>query len=92
MAARRHVRRHAVCGTARHCQRDMFRSLSEFSEMTRVSANAKGETRFLYAGPYKSEARAEDSLQDSFADGDVSLGDRPAIVKRDNAWWVEVDG
>ena len=49
MAARRHVRRHAVCGTARRCQRDMRGPLSEFSEMTAAknltSAQRKHGTR-----------------------------------------------
>ena len=59
--------------------------------MIRISTDRNGRTRHLYAGPYKSEARAEESLQDSFADGDVSLGDRPNVVHRNGAWWVEVD-
>lgn len=51
-----------------------------------------GRTRFLYAGPYRSEARAEASIEQSFADGDVSLGDRPDVVKRGGSWWIEIDG
>lgn len=60
--------------------------------MNRVSTDSKGRTRFLYAGPYRSRKRAEVSLEDCFADGDVSYGDRPTIVHRNGAFWVEVDG
>lgn len=62
------------------------------SEVSRLSVARDGRTRFLYAGPYKTEDRAESSLQDCFADGDVSLGDRPDVVHRFGSWWIEVDG
>ena len=58
----------------------------------RLSIDRTNRARLLYAGPYKSEARAEESLSQSFADGDVSLGDRPDTVKRTGFWWVEDDG
>ena len=43
------------------------------------------EARFDYAGPYKSRERAEASLDDSFAAGDVSEAERPAIESRNTA-------
>jgi hypothetical protein len=60
--------------------------------MTRLTIDARGQARFLYAGPYHSEIRAEQSLEASFADGDVSLSDRPNIVYREGFYWVELDG
>lgn len=62
------------------------------TSLSRLSVDKHGRTRFLYAGPYKSEARAESGLEDCFADGDVSLGDRPDVVHRFGSWWIEVDG
>lgn len=59
--------------------------------ISRTSFAPNGQERFLYAGPYRTEERAETSLEQSFADGDVSLGDRPDVVKRGGFWWVEVD-
>lgn len=60
--------------------------------MARDSVDTFGRARFLYAGPYTTRTRAEKSLSDSFADGDVSLGDRPRIVCQSGKWWVEVNG
>lgn len=58
----------------------------------RTSVSPDGRTRFLYAGPYRTADSAEAGLELCFADGDVSLGDRPDVVKRGGYWWVEVDG
>ena len=60
--------------------------------LDRVSVTKNGQPRFLYAGPYRTADRAETSLEDCFAEGSVSLGDRPDVVKRGGAWWIEIDG
>ena len=59
---------------------------------SRLSVDCAGRTRYLYGGPYRTAARAESRLEDSFAAGDVTLSDRPDIVRRNGAWWIEVDG
>ena len=41
--------------------------------------------RYRWAGPYKTRQRAEDSLEDSFATGEVSQGEAPRIeVRKDH--------
>lgn len=58
----------------------------------RTSVTREGRVRLLYSGPHRTAERAETSLEQSFADGDVSLGEHPDVVKRGGAWWVEIDG
>jgi hypothetical protein len=44
---------------------------------------------FDYAGPYRTQAKAEASLEDSFATGDIVEGERPAIRKDEyGRYWI----
>jgi hypothetical protein len=36
---------------------------------------------FIYAGPYKSRDKAESSLEDCFASGEVCLGEGPRVER-----------
>lgn len=47
--------------------------------------------RYDYAGPYKSFEKANDSLEDCFADGSVSSGEAPRVERREHktASWAK---
>lgn len=40
------------------------------------------QLRYDYAGPYKTFERANASLEDSFAQGEISMGQGPRIERR----------
>lgn len=48
-------------------------------------------TRFVYSW-HATRERAENALENYFAAGEVSPGERPAIVKRGAHWGVELNG
>ena len=45
--------------------------------------------RFVYAR-YKSETAAWDGLEDCFATGELSPGERPRVEKRDGCWCITI--
>lgn len=48
---------------------------------------------FYYTyGSYRTRERAEEELEDSFAQGDVSESDRPRIVERDGRFLLQLLG
>jgi len=51
---------------------------------------SKDGFRFLYAGPYKTRERAEMSLEDMYANGDVCESERPKIEHVHKRYWVSV--
>lgn len=44
--------------------------------------------RFNYAGPYKTRDAAERALEDCYASGEVSLGERPMVEFMANRYYV----
>lgn len=46
------------------------------------------ELRYIAAGPYRTQERAEDVLEDMFARGDVCMGERPRIQRRNGGWAI----
>lgn len=47
--------------------------------------------RYEY-GVYRSKAKAEAALEDMFADGEVSEGERPRIERKGNLYVITLEG
>lgn len=50
----------------------------------------EGKLRLLFAGPYKTRDRAEESLEDCYACDQVSQSECPQVDREHGAYWVSV--